>query len=109
MLQRAATKKESSRVTTFIDDSEDAEAWVEISRLEALERIERFMTEDVAAIEVLYGADSTPVGVVETFTWILVTDGDDQLPVLLMLRDPANTQAHARWFVHGALLQETPG
>lgn len=79
---------------------DEKDTWIEIHRNEALERIERFMTEDLAAIEVDYAADETAIGIVESFTWIIITDGDEQLPVLLMLKDPARPDAYPRWFLH---------
>lgn len=94
----------------LIDDTaRNPEAWVEVTRFEVLERIERFMTEDLAAIEIVYDADPTAVGTVETFTWILVTDGDEQIPIFLMMKDPVNAKAVGRWFVHGSLLTDSEG
>lgn len=85
-------------------ESSDDEGWRELPRLEALAKIEQFQTEDLAAFEVVYGFDPTPVGGIETFTWLLTYDDSEQRPALLMLRDPSSSQV--RWFIYADLVAD---
>jgi hypothetical protein len=85
---------------------EDAPEWIEISRVEALARIEQMLTLDLVAFEIDPVADVTAVGNLQTFIWLLTTEDDEQTPVLLALRDPVLTDAPMRWFLHSDLVAD---
>lgn len=86
-----------------VDD--DPTEWIEVSRLEALQRLEQMLTEDLAAFEIDAVVEQTPVGQVKTYTFLLTTDDDDQWPALLALRSPGSPdEASMRWFVHCDLI-----
>lgn len=95
-------------MTGIIDETIEAseEGWVEITRVEALLKIEQFLTQDAVAFEIEYMADPTPVGEVQTFTWFLLDEFGDQSPRLLALKDPANAKAAVRWFLHQSFVTD---
>lgn len=88
----------------LIVDTDPELEWIEISRNEALQRIENMLTEDLVAFEVDVTHDDIPVGRLATYTWLRVTDDDDQLPALLAVRYPGTPDAGLRWFVHADLI-----
>lgn len=94
----------------LIDDElelDTGEGWVELPRKEVLPRIERFLTRDAIAFELEFASDPTPVGELQSFTWFLLDDNNEQRPALLSLRDPAKPGV-VRWFIHSTLvLDET--
>jgi len=87
----------------FVDRNE---GWVEISRLEALVRIETMLTRDLIAFEVDSSEDITPVGIVKSYTWLTLGEDGSQQPVLLALKDPINPDIMPRWFVAKSLIEE---
>lgn len=91
----------------FVEDQSVTE-WEEISRLEALQRIENMMTEDIAAFEIDFDPIPTGVGTLRLFEWRIVNDnstGEDQ-PVLLVMKDPYDSEKPSRWFLHRRLVSE---
>ena len=84
------------------DAQSTSEGWQEISREDAMERIERALTRDLVSFEVDTDEDPTVVGVVVSHTWFIVTEEQEQREFLLALRDPANADAPLRWFTPSA-------
>lgn len=97
--------------THIVDNSLDAdldanEGWSEVPATEAFARIERMLTIDLVAFEIEHTSDMTPVGVIETFTWLPVTEDGDQQAVLLSLREP--NKSGVRWFIRTDLVEDQP-
>lgn len=93
----------------IVDDSveERDEGWVEITRLEFLARLESVMTVDLVAFEIEHVGVMTPVGQVDSFTWIKTDEFDSQTPMFLCVKDTSQVKSNARWFIHEDLLDDT--
>lgn len=91
----------------FVEDDGTGE-WEEIPRLEALQRLENMMTEDLVAFEIDLEQIPTGVGTMKMFEWRVVTDLSDgsEQPVLLLMKDPYDTEKPPRWFLHRRLVSD---
>lgn len=93
----------------IVDDlleEDEGEGWVEITRSEALNRLETMLTVDLVAFEIEHTSDPTPVGPVETYTWFKLDELGEQIALFLCVRDPGNPGRAVRWFIHPDLLED---
>lgn len=84
----------------FVEDN--SPEWVEIPRLEALQRLENMLTVDILSYELDVEEVETALGTFKTFTWNLFTEYVEEKPILLCMKDPDPDKA-ARWFLHKSL------
>lgn len=86
----------------YLNDQSVTE-WSEIPRLEALLRLENMLNMDTVAFEIDPDEAETGIGMLRTFALLHTTDFD-QKPVLLCMKDPADPDKPARWFLHRDLV-----
>lgn len=85
-------------MTFVFDDQSD---WVEIPRLEALQRLENMLTVDIVGFDIAVEEIPSPLGLLKTFTFIF-SDENTSKDVLLCFKEADSTKP-PRWFLHKSL------
>ena len=90
----------------LIDDEafeSSGEGWVEIPTTEFTRKLESSLSVDLAAFEVEYSSDPSPIGPIDTYTWLHCNQDGDQSAMFLAMKDPV--KGTFRWFLHESLVE----